>query len=148
MGSPRATVVSGAPVSGVTVTPGRAKPRGRPTSMHSVAIYRTIVGRSGLDLQVGVTGRNGSSSFRRILSRRNPTPNPNANPNSNTRRLRFGELKFGEMEGYLSLPQEWISNSSCEGRYMQLRGEISVIMSPLRRHIFVCFYGKMGVFRP
>jgi len=23
-----------------------------------------------------------------------------------------------------------------------------IIMSPLRRHIFVCFYGKMGVFRP
>jgi len=24
----------------------------------------------------------------------------------------------------------------------------SLVMSPLRRHIFVCFYGKMGAFRP
>ena len=23
-----------------------------------------------------------------------------------------------------------------------------IIVSPLKRHIFVCFYGKMGVFRP
>jgi len=45
------------------------RPTDRPTSMHSVEIYRTIVGQSGLDLQVGVTGRNGSSSFRRISSR-------------------------------------------------------------------------------
>jgi len=28
------------------------------------------------------------------------------------------------------------------------RTSFILIMSTLRRHIFVCFYGKMGVFRP